>query len=86
MGVIFYFLLQPFGQVPVVEDGDLRLFGKKPAKNNLSFFGVMQKNILILHLIFIVFIHPRNHAAMNLYVLFVGSFYNNFDLYTSFFS
>jgi hypothetical protein len=39
MGVIFYFLLQPFGQVPVVEDGDLRLFGKKTAKKFMFFWS-----------------------------------------------
>jgi len=32
---MYGYLWQPFGQVPVVEDGDFRLFGK----NSIKYFG-----------------------------------------------
>lgn len=35
--------MQPFGQVPVVEDGDLRLFGEKAP----SFFALMINVVFI---------------------------------------
>lgn len=44
--VIFIFCLQPFGQIPVLEDGDVKIFGMHPSPVQLECYFTFRQDLL----------------------------------------